>query len=476
MMASNKAPRRPIFLRLRSGERRFILFIGDLVAVGLAMLLSLVAWSQSDWLDLSMEFLHQRLPFWFYLLPLLWLLLNFQLYDIRRASQRRATLINILGAAGIGLFLYLIIFFVSNPDIALPRRGVAIFIASAALLTLLWRMAYIAIFTTPMFMRRALIVGAGRAGAILAQIIRKAIPPPFYLVGYIDDDEQKMGALVENYPVLGNSDMLEVIVEKEHISDLILAISGDLNAPTYEALLRTNEKGIHLSTMPMIYENLLGRVPINLLQSDWIIRSFVDQTQVGSFYELFKRLTDILGALVGLVLTALTLPLIALIILIDDGMPIYFRQDRLGKNGKEFGIFKFRTMVRDAEKDGKARVTVENDERITRAGKFLRRSHLDELPQFINVLTGEMSLVGPRAERLELVRRLQTKVPFYRARLLVKPGITGWAQVNFGYAATVEDTGVKLEYDLYYIKHRNLWMDIVILLRTVKDVVGFKGR
>ncbi len=133
-------------------------------------------------------------------------------------------------------------------------------------------------------------------------------------------------------------------------------------------------------------------------------------------------------------------------------------------------------MRQDAEKDGKARVTVENDERITRVGKILRKSHLDELPQFINVLRGEMSLVGPRAERLELVQSLQKKVPFYRARLLVKPGITGWAQVNFGYAATVEDTAIKLEYDLYYIMHRNLLLDLLILLRTVGTVVGFKGQ
>ncbi|MBI4927947.1 MAG: sugar transferase, partial [Anaerolineae bacterium] len=142
--------------------------------------------------------------------------------------------------------------------------------------------------------------------------------------------------------------------------------------------------------------------------------------------------------------------------------------------GKEYTILKFRTMYDDGNK--RVRVTVENDDRITRVGRFLRKSHMDEMPQFINVLNGEMSLVGPRAERNELVAILQRKVPFYRARLLVKPGITGWAQINFGYAATVEDTGIKLEYDLYYIKHRNFLMDIIILLRTVGTVVGLKGQ
>jgi len=170
------------------------------------------------------------------------------------------------------------------------------------------------------------------------------------------------------------------------------------------------------------------------------------------------------------------LPFLALAIVIDSGAPVFFIQNRLGKSGKSYQIIKFRTMGQNAEKDGKVQITVENDNRITRVGWFLRKSHLDEWPQFINVLKGEMSLVGPRAERSELVRELQEKIPFYRARLLIKPGITGWAQINFGYAVSVEDTAVKLEYDLYYIKHRNLITDLVIMLRTVGSVVGFRGQ
>ena len=170
------------------------------------------------------------------------------------------------------------------------------------------------------------------------------------------------------------------------------------------------------------------------------------------------------------------LPFISLAILIDTGLPVFFLQNRLGKNGKTYKIIKFRTMRQELETNGEVRVTTQNDDRITRVGLFLRRSHLDELPQFVNVLKGEMSLVGPRAERSELVTKLQQKIPFYRARLLVKPGITGWAQINFGYAATVEDTAVKLEYDLYYIKHRNILMDFVILLRTFGTVIGLRGQ
>jgi lipopolysaccharide/colanic/teichoic acid biosynthesis glycosyltransferase len=181
----------------------------------------------------------------------------------------------------------------------------------------------------------------------------------------------------------------------------------------------------------------------------------------------------VLALLGGLALVAL-FPLIALIILLDDGFPIFYHQPRVGKNGVPYRIYKFRTMVKDAEKAG-ARTASENDARITRLGKFLRRSHIDELPQVINILKGEMSVVGPRSEQIELVNKFQKELPFYRARLLVRPGLTGWAQINQRYATTTEDTGVKLEYDLYYIKHRNLMLDMTIILRTVGAVIGFKG-
>jgi lipopolysaccharide/colanic/teichoic acid biosynthesis glycosyltransferase len=228
--------------------------------------------------------------------------------------------------------------------------------------------------------------------------------------------------------------------------------------------------------MPRAYEDMLGRVPIRLLEADWILRSFVDENRVSSFYELAKRFTDIAGGLIGVVILILLLPFITLAIWLDDGLPIFYKQLRLGKGSQPYNILKLRTMRRDAELDGAPQWAREDDARATRIGRLLRKSHLDELPQFINVLRGEMSLVGPRAERPELMGHFQQSVPFYRARLLVKPGITGWAQVNFGYATTIEETTIKLEYDLYYIKHRNLLLDLIILLRTPGTVLGFRGR
>ncbi len=466
---------KPVFWRLNNGERRMILITGDLLVTIIALLVALYFWAQRDWLEFSLEFLRTRPQVWFYLLPLIWIALLVDLYDIRRASRTSDTLRGIAVAAAISIGLYLIAYFTSEPN-SLPRRGVAAFIIASSAATLIWRIIYIHIFTAPVFMRRVLIVGAGRAGSTLARVIGQINPKPFFLVGFIDDDLTKSNTQIESYPILGDCSQLPELIQREHISDLVFAISGTMSPEMFQALQKAAEQGIEITTMPIVYEELLGRVPILLLQSDWLVRSFVDHARAGGFYEISKRLIDIAGALVGLAFFVVIFPVVSVAILLDTGRPVLYSQIRLGKNGREYKITKFRTMHRDAEKDGVARPATQNDNRVTRVGSILRKSHLDEWPQFINVLRGDMSLVGPRAERRELVEELQNNVPFYRARLLAKPGITGWAQINFGYAATVEDTTIKLEYDLYYIKHRNLLLDIIILLRTFSQVAGLRGQ
>jgi lipopolysaccharide/colanic/teichoic acid biosynthesis glycosyltransferase len=228
--------------------------------------------------------------------------------------------------------------------------------------------------------------------------------------------------------------------------------------------------------MLVLYEELLHRVPIQYLDTYWLLHSFGDEARVSGFYVIIKRLLDIVGGLVGVMAFLLILPFVGMAIWLESGRPILFSQTRFGRGGKPFEMVKFRTMRQDAEADGQPKWATEDDNRATRVGRFLRKTHLDELPQVINVVRGEMSLVGPRAERPELVKSLQETVPFYRARLLAKPGITGWAQINYGYAASVKATMIKLEHDLYYIKHRSLWLDLLILLRTPWTVLGFRGR
>lgn len=231
-----------------------------------------------------------------------------------------------------------------------------------------------------------------------------------------------------------------------------------------------------ITRMPVAYEELLERVPVQYLEADWILRSFVDQARVNSFYTIFKRLIDLIGGLVGTLSLVVIAPLVSLAILIESGRPIVFQQTRAGKGGVPFSILKFRTMIVAGNDEEITRPTSENDTRVTALGRILRKTHLDETLQFINVLRGDMSLVGPRPETPTLVDHFQTHIPFYRARLLVKPGITGWAQNHITYAANIEETTIKLEYDLYYIKHRTFLMDIGIMLRTFAAVFGFRGR
>jgi exopolysaccharide biosynthesis polyprenyl glycosylphosphotransferase len=190
---------------------------------------------------------------------------------------------------------------------------------------------------------------------------------------------------------------------------------------------------------------------------------------------LIKRTSDIILASLGILCWAPAFPFIALAIYLDSPGPIFYTQKRVGKGGRIFKAYKFRSMVPDAEKD-KAVWAQENDPRVTRIGRFLRKTHIDEFPQFLNILKGEMSAVGPRAERPEFVDELVKEIPFYSMRHAVKPGMAGWGLVKQGYAASKEDARVKLEYDLYYIKHQSLWLDMVILFKTIVDTITFRGR
>ncbi|MEK6753520.1 MAG: sugar transferase [Chloroflexota bacterium] len=472
-------------LRLRPSEQRTILMVGDFIASVSAMVGAIYFWYQYSLYKLiesglpparAERLLTIEVPFWFYLLPLVWLLLMVESYDPHSAGNWRKTLRGIAVAPIVGLLGYSLLFTINLDPNSLPRIAVGAFLVIASFLTLGWRAIFIRLYTSSGLMRRVLIVGAGKAGHSLADIYRKLSPPPFILLGFIDDDLRKKNKSYFGFAVLGTSEHLLDIVEDYRVSDIVVAINGEIKGETFQTILDTQERGVEISRMPIMYEELTQRVPIEHLESDWVIRSFVDQVRVSGTYELSKRLLDILGGFVGTLIFILIFPFISLAILLESGFPIFYSQTRLGKGGSVFRIYKFRTMQQDAEADGEAKAAVENDPRVTKVGNFLRRTRLDEMPQFLSVLQGEISLVGPRAERSELVAEYQKQIPFYRARLLVKPGLTGWAQINYGYVATIRETVVKLEYDLYYIKHRTLGMDFSIVLRTIGTVLRRTGR
>jgi exopolysaccharide biosynthesis polyprenyl glycosylphosphotransferase len=462
--------------RLSISDRRTLLILGDFLGGVIALLIALVIWAtvSGEWLGFSTAFFRERVASWFYLLPFAWILLLVEVYDVHRAANIQTTIQGVGSAAGVGLILYLIIYFASsNP---LPRIGVAVFLVASLSLTLIWRGIYIRVLTKPEFRRRVLLIGAGKAGQTILEILNNINPTPFDLIGIIDDDPGKLNLSVNGYQVIANSDQLKEILDRENITEIIVAISGEMRGATFQTLLDVQQTGVTITRMPVAYEQILNRVPIRVLEADWILRSFVDQFRTDRFYALFKRLMDILGGLLGVLLLVMLFPFVSLAIIVDDGLPVIYSQTRLGRGGEPFSIIKFRTMRKDAESGGLALLATEDDERATRVGRLLRKTHIDEIPQFINVLRGEMSLVGPRSERPSLVEHYHRRIPFYRARLLVKPGITGWAQVNFGYAANVEETITKLEYDLYYIKHRSIVLDILTLLRTPGTMLGMRGQ
>jgi exopolysaccharide biosynthesis polyprenyl glycosylphosphotransferase len=464
--------------RLRPSEQRALLILGDLLMAALALLVGIYFWFAGDaWLKkFSLEFFRLRVQYWFYLLPGAWMLLLLEIYDLHRAANWSRTLRTVILAGLVAGLAYLLIYFTADEPGRVNRRAVAVFIVLAMLLTLLWRWIYIRLITSQGNQRRVLVVGAGGNGRTLAEIYKALKPAPFNLVAFIDDDPEKVGQDVEGFRILGGSDKLLRFIDEMNITEVVVSITGEMQGETFQTLLDVQERGIEVIRMATLYEELLGRVPIHHLESDWIIRSFLDEARSGSFFEIGKRFLDIIGSIIGLLILVIILPFLTVAIVIDSGWPIFYRQERLGRGGREFKIIKFRTMRQDAETEGNPQMAGENDPRITRVGNFMRVTRLDEVPQFWNVLRGEMSIVGPRAERAQWVATFQREIPFYRARLLVKPGISGWAQINYGYASTVEDTAVKLEYDLYYIKHRSVVMDLIIILRTISTVLGRKGR
>jgi exopolysaccharide biosynthesis polyprenyl glycosylphosphotransferase len=265
-------------------------------------------------------------------------------------------------------------------------------------------------------------------------------------------------------------------VRANGVAEVILAITHDVDGELLQTLVDCQEQGVAITPMTTLYEELTGRVPVEHIGENWYIALPLNHAATGGFYPLLKRGMDIAVATGGLLLFAVLLPFIVLALYLDSPGPIFYTQERVGKGGRIYRVLKLRTMVPQAERDGQAVWARENDPRVTRLGRVLRWMHLDELPQFVNILKGEMSIVGPRPERPEFVAELEKQIPFYRARHAVKPGMAGWALINYGYASSLEDALVRLQYDLYYIKHQSIWLDLFTLIRTVWSMLTLKGR
>lgn len=317
--------------------------------------------------------------------------------------------------------------------------------------------------------RRLLLVGVSEAAQELVQDLADNESLPFEWVGVVAEDEAAGQGL--RIPLLGTVSDLPRIVPRTR-PDLVVVADLEQRDRAIDHLVGMANLGFRIVGVPEIYEYALGRVPVRHLPRAWFM-SLLHLYQ-RPYSRLVSRVRDVTLASIGLILAAPLLPLIALLVRCSGRGPVLFRQERVGEAGKLFQLIKFRTMIDDAE-NGKAVWAMEGDSRITRVGRFLRVTRLDEVPQLWNVLRNDMSIIGPRPERPEFLELLEREVPFWARRLLVKPGITGWAQVQGGYTADTVGAAEKLSYDLYYLKHRSLLLDAAIVAKTAATVVSRSG-
>lgn len=469
-------PRRPFAVQL--AEHKFILVAVDGFIVLATLLLGLRFGAQrSGWVFSLSLILDYNL--WLISLTALYFVLATvnDAYKPKVAANPVASFIAVLKTVLQIFVLYLLGYALAPWPYSsyIPRHFIAFFAGIAPILLFGWRRLYSSAFAFPVFQRRTIIVGAGWAGQSILKTIQDFAPTYYQVIGFVDDDPAKQQTIIQNIPVIGSTADLPALTQKKGVTDIVLAINRNVKGEVLAYLLTCYEQGTQVSTMPELYERLTDRVPVEHTGDNWFVVLPLESSGLNLFYRLIKRILDSVIALIGLICFGLLLPFLALLIKLDSPGPVFYCQKRMGRAGKEFELIKLRSMIVDAEADGQAKWAEKYDSRVTRAGLFLRRTRLDELPQLLNVLRGEMSLIGPRPERPEFVAGLQQEIPFYRTRLTVKPGLTGWAQVNYDYGRSASDALEKLRYDLYYIKHQSLQLDLVILLKTIGTILLLKG-
>ncbi|MFN8468103.1 MAG: sugar transferase [Caldilineaceae bacterium] len=481
--AANHVQHEPVHFSLRFTERPVVLALGDLLVLNLALLASLTLRSEIRAADLSPATLAAWClvisVFWF--APALWL----NVYDLPRAARPLAS----LWWTGIAALVTTVVFILTpwiTPGLPVTRLELVTLPFLAAAGMSIWRIAYARILAQPAFCQQALVIGAGWAGCHLAETIaglggvsnNYAPGTGYRIAGFIDDDPQKAHRSIHGIPVLGTRKDLDRLVQQLQPDEIVVAIihQDQIDDDLFRTILACRSLGIPVTTMPSVYERLTGRVEVLSSGNDLNVVLPLEPPVHLRVYLLLRRALDVAVALGGCVVVAALVPGIWLVNRCTSPGDIFYFQERVGKGGRPFAIVKFRSMVMHAERYSGAVWASEHDPRITPLGRILRRTRIDELPQFWNVLRGDMTLIGPRPERPCFVQPLKEQCPVYCARHAVPPGLTGWAQVMYRYGASVEDSLMKLKYDLYYIKHQGPYLDALIVLKTVRVILGLMGR
>lgn len=362
------------------------------------------------------------------------------------------------------------------PGLFLGRGALALAFLFAFLGTALNRLVFIRLVDLNTLKRRLLVLGTGTRAARVGNLIAQddSIGKKFHLVGYLNQTKTSHHPHVARGKILEKSGSMLAIAYRYGIDEIVVAIRDRRNGGLdIEELLECKLEGIEVTDISSFFERETGHVQLDSLNPSWMV--FSDGFQRTSIKFMAKRIFDVVVSMLLLILTLPVALLTAISILLESGLPIFYRQERMGECGQVFAVLKFRSMRQNAEQLGLPQWAKQNDDRVTRVGRVIRKLRIDELPQALNVLKGDMSFVGPRPERPYFVQQLASQIPFYLNRHTVKPGITGWAQIRYPYGSTVEDAVHKLQYDLYYAKNHSLFLDLIILFQTAQVVIFGKG-
>ena len=452
-------------------ERKILLRIVDLIMVFLGLYIISLS-SEIEYLEVSSNNSTALILLGFYITVFGTV---FEIYDLQKASQLDSTFRNVVITTSTVVLFYLLTP-VLSPYLPEERIQIAYFYLTIIASILLWRFLYIYLIESPRFYKRVLVVGEVSNIDSLVKSLRNS-DPNYKIVGFINSEETTSESVkFKGLKEFDSADFLDII-EKEKISEILVASFNTeaITAEVYHDLMLLLERGFKIRDYTQVYEEMLLRVPIQFVGKDFYKYFPFSRSNENQLYIFFHRLFDVLFSIVGVLIGIILLPLIYIGNLLGNKGPLFYSQERVGRNGKPFNILKLRTMIVNAEADG-VKWAKKDDKRVTAFGKFLRRSRLDEIPQFYNVLKGDMSIIGPRPERPFFVNELSRIIPFYETRHIIKPGLTGWAQVKTRYGASVDDSLLKLQYDLFYIKHRSIFLDFNIAIKTLSTILYYRGQ
>ena len=394
------------------------------------------------------------------------------LYDLTAVCRRSELLIRLIQSAG-GWSILLAILSVVFAGLLIGRGILILMVVLSTAGIWVWREISGSLGFLFKARERILILGTGQVGVDLCRKLLARTDLNFEIVGFLDEDSRRIGERLVNPGIIGVISDLGSIVSAQRVNRVIVSLPDRRGRMPVRELLALRLKGVIIEDAHTLYESVAGRISLDMLNPSWLI--FSSGFHKIRWQLLVKRCFDLVFGFILLLISMPLMAIIAICIQLDSKGPVLFKQERAGQFGRVFTLMKFRSMKNGAEGNGVPRWAVQNDSRVTKLGRILRDFRLDELPQIFNILRGDMSFVGPRPERPYFVDRLEKKVPYYRERLMVKPGLTGWAQIRFPYASTEEETREKLEYDFFYIKNFSLFFDLAIVFETAKIVLLGRG-